>query len=362
MPKISIVLPTYNGEKYIQESIESIINQTFKDWELIIVNDCSNDNTSLIVNEYIKKDNRIRVINNNENKKLPASLNVGFNNAKGEYYTWTSDDNLYKNIALEVMYDFLEKNKKYQMVCAGMNYVDENGKKLYKHIQYSDELMYYNDCVGACFLYRKTVVDDIGEYNIDKFCIEDYEYWMRVLKKYGTIGYINKSLYDYRVHEESLTATKKDYINNQLLKYRESELDWILDNLETRPDLIVRMYCDFIGSKEKNFFLKKANKRIPELSLLKDNVYKKNYIVWGAGHYGMIANKILGDRVKYFADTNEEIVGKSINGVKIISYDEMIKEKNMEICIAVWDGKIYDMLKKLYETGIKRCSLVQEFM
>ena len=133
MPKISIVLPTYNGEKYIQESIESIINQTFKDWELIIVNDCSNDDTSLIVNEYIKKDNRIRVINNNENKKLPASLNVGFNNAKGEYYTWTSDDNLYKNIALEVMYDFLEKNKKYQMVCAGMNYVDENGKKLYTY-------------------------------------------------------------------------------------------------------------------------------------------------------------------------------------------------------------------------------------
>lgn len=364
MPKISVVLPTYNGEKYIRESIESIINQTFKDWELIIVNDYSNDDTLGIASEYVKKDNRIRIINNQKNKKLPASLNVGFNNAKGKYYTWTSDDNKYKNTAFEVMYDYLEKNKKYQMVCAGMNYIDKNGKFLYKHISYSDELMYYNDCVGACFLYRKTVLDDIGEYNLEEFCVEDYEYWMRILKRYGTIGYINKTLYEYRVHGESLTETKKDYINSQLLKFRASEIEWILDNLEKRPDLIIRMYCDFIKDEKRDFFYEKACKKIPELSLVKTSncINKKKYIVWGAGHYGLIAKKILGEKVQYFADTNVNIIGSTIEGIRIISYDEMISKTQYEICIAIWDGKIYDMLKRLYESGVDACRLIQEFM
>ena len=103
MPKVSIVLPTYNGEEYIRQSIDSIRNQTFEDWELIIVNDYSTDGTSLIIREYEKKDSRIIVIENSENKKLPASLNIGFRSATGKYFTWTSDDNRYLPNALQCM-------------------------------------------------------------------------------------------------------------------------------------------------------------------------------------------------------------------------------------------------------------------
>ena len=100
----SIVLPTYNGEEFLSNSIESVINQTFQDWELIIVNDCSTDNSLSIAEEYFKKDNRIRIINNAENKKLPESLNIGFREAKGDYFTWTSDDNEYYPNAIEKSY------------------------------------------------------------------------------------------------------------------------------------------------------------------------------------------------------------------------------------------------------------------
>ena len=103
MPKVSIVLPTYNGEKFIRESIDSILYQTFTDWELIIVNDCSTDGTPNIVNRYAASDSRIRVIHNKENQKLPESLNIGFREARGEYLTWTSDDNMYLPSALEKM-------------------------------------------------------------------------------------------------------------------------------------------------------------------------------------------------------------------------------------------------------------------
>ena len=92
MPKVSIVLPTYNGSKFLSRSIESVQEQAETDWELIIVNDCSTDNTLDIAQKYAQQDKRISVITNEQNKKLPASLNVGFSRAKGKYLTWTSDD------------------------------------------------------------------------------------------------------------------------------------------------------------------------------------------------------------------------------------------------------------------------------
>ena len=117
--KVSIVLPVFNGEKFIKDSIESVLNQTFKDFELIIVNDCSTDSTPDIINSYAEKDSRIKIINNKTNLKLPQSLNVGFKNAKGEYYTWTSDDNIYKENAIEYMASFLDKNKNTALVSLG---------------------------------------------------------------------------------------------------------------------------------------------------------------------------------------------------------------------------------------------------
>ena len=81
---VSIVLPTYNGQKYIKDAIDSVLAQSYQNWELIIVNDCSQDNTLKIINEYAQKDSRIKIINNDVNKKLPASLNIGFEAAKGD--------------------------------------------------------------------------------------------------------------------------------------------------------------------------------------------------------------------------------------------------------------------------------------
>ena len=118
MPKVSIVLPTYNGEEYISNAIESIINQTYNDWELIIVNDCSNDNTLDIINKYALADSRISIIINNQNMKLPESLNIGFRNAKGDYLSWTSDDNMYDSKAIEKMVHYLDSNPNDNMVCS----------------------------------------------------------------------------------------------------------------------------------------------------------------------------------------------------------------------------------------------------
>ncbi len=128
MTKLSIVLPTYNGERYLKEALESILSQSFKDFELICINDCSTDSTLKILNEYATKDKRIKIFTNSENKKLPASLNIGFGASQGEYLTWTSDDNIYKPEALNTMIEYLDQNQQVDLVCTAMDCINEKGE------------------------------------------------------------------------------------------------------------------------------------------------------------------------------------------------------------------------------------------
>lgn len=212
MKKISIVLPTYNGEKFIRESIESVINQTYQNWELIIVNDCSTDKTAEIINEYAQKDSRIRVYNNEVNKKLPASLNIGFSQATGDYYTWTSDDNLFKPNAIEILSEYLDKNLDIDLVSSRFDIIDEEGNFI-KHFDKKNKRttlkLIRGNNMGASFMYRKETAKKIGEYDTDLFCAEDYDYWSRIAST-GNILYIKENLYKYRINSQSLTATKKD--------------------------------------------------------------------------------------------------------------------------------------------------------
>ena len=92
---VSIVLPVYNGERYLEDAIESVLGQTYTNLELIIVDDKSTDDSLNIANKYRILDKRVRIIANEENIKLPKSLNKGFEVAQGDYLTWTSDDNIY---------------------------------------------------------------------------------------------------------------------------------------------------------------------------------------------------------------------------------------------------------------------------
>ena len=109
MPKISIILPSYNRATYLAQTIDSCLAQTLKDFELIIVDDCSVDASIEVAEFYSQQDSRIKVIANKTNQKLPSTLNIGFEKAKGQYFTWISDDNLctkcVKRNVLSIRYD-----------------------------------------------------------------------------------------------------------------------------------------------------------------------------------------------------------------------------------------------------------------
>lgn len=163
--RISVVLPTYNGEKVIKKSIESVLSQTYVNWELIIVNDCSTDNTLNVIESYEQSDPRIQVINNNTNQKLPRSLNIGFSHATGDLLTWTSDDNSYHTDAFEILVNALNDNPDVDFVYSDFNVVDLDGNYLWSEEEKGpDKLRFYNT-VGACFLYKKSLANIIGEYD-----------------------------------------------------------------------------------------------------------------------------------------------------------------------------------------------------
>ncbi len=210
-PLISIILPTYNGETYIVESLESILSQTYHNWELIIVDDCSTDTTPTIISEYAEKDSRIKIFRNEENKKLPTSLNIGFAQASGTYYTWTSDDNYYEANALETMINFLESNPQYGMVCAQVNYIGHPKRKLGCTQKISPSMLLRHNLCESCFLYRKSIADIVGEYDKEMALIEDYDYWLRIMLQ-APIAHIETVLYNYRFHDKSLTSKFRKHV------------------------------------------------------------------------------------------------------------------------------------------------------
>ncbi len=223
---ISVILPVHNGEQYLSDAIESILRQTYTDLELIIVDDCSTDKTAEIINKYKKKDLRIRVIRNGQNLKLPSSLNRGFQVSRGEYLTWTSDDNILHEEMLKTLKHELDCNRHIDFVYADMDFIDNSGKIL----DIEDRrrgIIWYENCIGACFLYRRKIYEEIGGYDTTLFLVEDYEYWLRIARKYNIL-HLKRKLYKYRKHKDSLTVQKRDQVTNKKIEMLERLLT---DNL-----------------------------------------------------------------------------------------------------------------------------------
>lgn len=216
---ISIVLPIYNGEKYMRISIDSVLAQTYMNWELLIIDDGSTDHTAAIAQEYVSKDSRIHYYKNPENMRLPKTLNRGFSLSKGDFFTWTSDDNFYYPTALETMCHALQQQKR-EFVFASCDVVNGDGNVV-ECIMVSDnakKAIVGTNPVGACFLYSRKVYETVGEYDPEMTLVEDFDYWQRICAKYEPVC-IPEKLYAYRWHDGALTSTmRKDIFNRTLEK------------------------------------------------------------------------------------------------------------------------------------------------
>ncbi len=221
---VSIVLPVYNGAGYVRESIDSVLRQTYTDFEVIVIDDGSTDETAAIVDEYARRDARVRVVHQ-PNQHLPRALSNGFRLARGEFLTWTSDDNRLKPGCLEKLVDCLRRHPDWDMVFANLDVIGADGQPLRNSPWYSGYQTPHgsehvalpadprelntvaNNTIGAAFLYRSRVDFLLGDYSRFRFGTEDYDYWMRVNALF-TLRHADfaEPIYDLRFHSSSLTA------------------------------------------------------------------------------------------------------------------------------------------------------------
>jgi len=197
LSKVSIILPTCNGARYIRRSIDSCLRQTHRNIELIVVDDGSTDETPEVVSSI--RDRRASYVKHDTNRGLPLALNTGFAKATGDYLTWTSDDNFYAEHALQHMLSFLENNSREFVYADFYRFTHDDLSDLERVKLPDDPSLQEENHVGPCFLYSRRVKDVVGDYDQDTAESEDYDYWIRVSKRFW-MHHLAEPLYFYRHH------------------------------------------------------------------------------------------------------------------------------------------------------------------
>lgn len=211
-PKISVIMSAYNSEKYLEDSINSILNQSFKDFEFIIVNDCSTDSSLKIIKKYQREDNRIKLIDNSKKINLANSLNKCLKVSKGKYIARMDADDISIKNRLEVQYNFMEENKDIFLCGGSAIVINEYGKREGKFLKYDSynrikrKLLDSNPLIHPSIFFRNTR----GLFYRGGFELsQDYDFYLRILESNRKITNIPDLIIMYRIYNENEDKIKK---------------------------------------------------------------------------------------------------------------------------------------------------------
>ena len=207
---VSIIMAAYNAEKTIAKSIESVLGQTYRDFELIIINDCSTDKTQTIVEAYQCRDSRLRLINNKVNSGVSITRHTGLQNARGEYIAILDSDDSWAESKLQRQIELVQSQNA-RLVYTGVSYIDEFGvkKKWIMHVPKSvnyASLLYQNMIANSSALVEKRLYEEHESLG-DKMH-EDYACWLKILRSGVTAIGIDEPLLEYRVSSKSKSGNK----------------------------------------------------------------------------------------------------------------------------------------------------------
>lgn len=207
-PKVSVLMPVYNGEKYLKEAIDSILNQTFTDFEFLIIDDGSRDNSVEIINSY--QDPRIKLVQNKTNLKLITTLNKGLALAKGEYIARMDCDDFSLPQRFEKQISYLDIHNDIGVLGTGFELMDARGNS-FTSIQFPTQsnvlkwsLFFYCPIAHPTVVMRRSIVNQVGGYNSEAVYCEDYDLWIRVAKT-TQIGNLPDVLVKIRKHDANVT-------------------------------------------------------------------------------------------------------------------------------------------------------------
>ena len=247
MPLVSVIMPSYNHEKYISDAIESVLNQSFKDIELIITDDSSKDNSKEIIRYYEKKDNRVLVFFHNENRGIARTMNEGIEKANGKFLSLFSSDDLWVKDKLKKQLKILQENENCIVWSDGL-IVDDQGNptgelftqrhgalKRKKSGNIFEELLKGNYICGQSIIFKKKNIKNI-KYDEKLKYLNDYKFMVDLARRHE-FYFIPEPLVIYRIHGENSILSDK--------------INWQKDNIIIR-NYFLREYGDEISNKIKN--------------------------------------------------------------------------------------------------------------
>ncbi len=242
-PLVSVLMPCYNVEEYVEESLNSILNQTYRNLEVVVINDCSKDNTSQILERIAKQDTRIRLIHNEENLKLIKTLNKGITLCNGEYIARMDSDDIALPTRIEREVDFLEKNRDHDIVSTlfyAFRSANPSRRDLHTSPLHDDELRAYmlfkSGICHPAVMIRKRVFTELGlSFGSEYLHVEDYALWSEAIYK-TKLANINEPLLLYRVHANQVSSLHEDLQTENKKK-------------------VFRIHCEHLGLPQTDDFL-----------------------------------------------------------------------------------------------------------
>ena len=368
MPKISLIIPIYNGEKYLRNCIDHILAQTFTDFEVIFVNDRTPDSSMEIIKEYAAKDKRFRIINNIINIGQGASRNKGIKAAKGEYIMFSDQDDWFEPTAFEEAYNQITKNKNDYVIFNYSNYYQETGEtelidkriKPFEHVLDNPDIKPWEiegKSIVSCFTWCQIYNAKFVKKNKLRFSKqrngEDIPFYIKGFVLAKSISVINKSLYNYRVYDEQTTSRhskrykelfkvreeaykaflksphRKEFTEPMLIYYIRSVLYWYKRNAKDDPEIKRGYYI------EMHKIYKKLREKY-DIERIKDYIQYETFMDYSENSWNMKHNIIfeIPDRIKIYINKNNNTVYLVHNIFKIY------KDKNNH-----WVYELFNILK-----------------
>ncbi|WP_329471062.1 glycosyltransferase family 2 protein [Exiguobacterium sp. 9-2] len=221
---VSVIIPTYNSAKYLKRTIDSVLKQTYQNFQIIIIDDCSQDETKKIVENYQKKFSEIKYILLDKNSGAAVARNTGIKKAEGKYLAFLDSDDVWFEDKLEIQLKYMRENK-LTFTCTNYNKIDENDIDLNKEVLYPTSMTYEkllkNNCGNSTVIYDcqslgKTYIEDIKKRN-------DYVMWLKVIKKSGKLHNVGETLSSHRIRSGSISSNKIDLVKYHWYVYRKIE-------------------------------------------------------------------------------------------------------------------------------------------
>ena len=223
-PLVSVIMSVYNGEKYLVQAIDSILNQTYQNFEFIIIDDCSTDNSSHILQEYAKKDSRIKIIKKEKNigiKGFIENLNLGISIAEGKYIARMDQDDVSLPERFQKQVDFLENNPEITLVGAQLNLINEQNKitgEAIAALQHRDIVKRITSQIQLfhpVIMFRK---DQNIQYREKFLYCEDYDLYLNLITQGKKLANINEKLLHYRILESSISRKGDNFVKKLMVE------------------------------------------------------------------------------------------------------------------------------------------------